>query len=131
MNKTLSKEFMKGSNLKNKYLKSRSEEDRRSIKLRKTKKFIRISIKKDKKELLFDLKQKNVLTIESSAKPLNQSLLSNKLVNSEKITFAENEKILLLLTRRYQKFEMVFFKHVFKGYRKATPGCNGLTCLLI
>ena len=55
MNKNLSKEIMKRSNLRNKYLKSRNEDHRQSY--AKTKKFMLISIKKAKKELLFDLKQ--------------------------------------------------------------------------
>ena len=52
INKTLSKGIMKRSNLKNNYLKCRSEEDLEN------KKFMCISIKKDNKKLLFELKQK-------------------------------------------------------------------------
>ena len=48
MSKILSKEIMKRSNLRNKYLKSRSEEDRQRFR----------KLKKDKKELLFKLKRK-------------------------------------------------------------------------
>ena len=55
MNKTLSKEMMKRSNLRNK---SKNQKRRRLAKLRKTKKFKRISIKKDKEELLFGLKRR-------------------------------------------------------------------------
>ena len=55
MNKTLRKEMMKRSNLRNK---SKNQKRRRLAKLRKTKKFKRISIKKDKEELLFGLKRR-------------------------------------------------------------------------
>ena len=56
MNKTLSNEIKKRSKLRNKYL--RKQMCRRSAKIHKTKKFMHILIKKDKKELLFDLKRK-------------------------------------------------------------------------
>ena len=56
MNKTLSKEILKRSNLRNEYLKSRSEEHRqRFVKQRN----LCISTKKDKKKLLFELKRKS------------------------------------------------------------------------
>ena len=53
MNKTLSKEIMKRSNLRNKYLKSRSEEDRQRFRKQRN-----LCISKDKKELSFELKRK-------------------------------------------------------------------------
>ena len=46
-----------------------------------------ISIKKDKKELLFELKGKSVIDNKKKNK-------TNKCVNSEKITSVDNEKII-------------------------------------
>ena len=53
MNKTLSKEIIKSAYIRAKYLKSKSGEHRQSH----AEKIMRISIKKEKKEFLFDLKR--------------------------------------------------------------------------
>ena len=62
-----------------------------------------ISIKKDKKELLFNLKRKKYHRL-SKVLQNREPMLSNKLVSSEKITLDENEDYLLLMTRRLQNF---------------------------
>ena len=66
-NKTLSKDIIEKPNLRNKYLKSKSEEDWQSYAKQRN---LCVSVKIDKKELLFDL------------------------VSSGKITLVENEKII-------------------------------------
>ena len=50
-----------------------------------------ISIKKDKKEVLFDFRWKNVIDNRKFWKTV-KPMSSNKLVSSEKITLVENEK---------------------------------------
>ena len=52
-----------------------------------------ISMKKDKKELLFKLKQKNAIDNRKFWKTV-KSMLSNKFVNNEKITLVDNGKII-------------------------------------
>ena len=52
-----------------------------------------ISVKKDKKELLLQLKQKKNV-IDNKKKPPVKPMLSNKFVISEKITLVDNEKII-------------------------------------
>ena len=51
------------------------------------------SIKKDKKELLFELKRKNDIDNRKFWKTV-KPMLSNKFVNSEEIALADNKKII-------------------------------------
>ena len=83
MNKTLSKEIMKRSNLRNKYLKSRSEEDR--PRFRKQRDLLVSLLRKTKRSHYSNLNEKNVIDnrkVWNMVKPM----LSNKFVNNEKIT---------------------------------------------
>ena len=57
INKALSKKIMKKSNLRNKHLKSRGEEDRQSYAKQRN----LCIFKKDKKEFQFNFKRKNVI----------------------------------------------------------------------
>ena len=52
-----------------------------------------ISIKKEKKELLFKFKRKNVINNRKFWKTV-KPMFSNKFVNSEKIALADDEKII-------------------------------------
>ena len=81
MNKTLSKEIMKRSHLGNKYLL------KRIVKVTQNKEIMRITIKKDRNELLFELKRKK-LDDRKFWKNMKQ-MLSNKLkVRVEKQHFS-------------------------------------------
>ena len=91
MNKTLSKEIMKRSNLRNKYLKSRSEEDRQRF--RKQRNLCVSLLRKTKRSYYSNLNKKNVIDNRKFWKTV-KSMLSNKFVNSEKITLVDNEKII-------------------------------------
>ena len=91
MNKTLSKEIMKRSNLRNKYLKSRSEENRQRF--RKQRNLCVFLLRKTKRSYYLNLNEKNVIhnrKVWKTVKPM----LSNKFVNNEKITLVDNEKII-------------------------------------
>ena len=90
MNKTLSKEIMKRSNLRNKYLKSRSEEDRQRF--RKQINLCVSLLRKTKKSYYSNLDDKNVIDNRKFLKAL-KAMLPNKFVNNEKITLVGNEKI--------------------------------------
>ena len=90
MNEILSKEIMKRSNLRNKYLKSRNEEDRqRFVKERN----LCVSLLgKTKRSYYSNLNEKNIIGNRKFWKTVNP-MLSKKFVNSEKIILAVNEKI--------------------------------------
>ena len=90
MNKTLSKEIMKRSNLRNKYLKSRSEEDRQRF--RKQINLCVSLLRKTKKSYYSNLDDKNVIDNRKFLKTV-KAMLPNKFVNNEKITLVGNEKI--------------------------------------
>lgn len=61
-----------------------------------------ISIKKDEKYLLFNLKRKNVIQNQKFWKTVIP-MISNKLVRSEKLTMVEMKR-LILMTKRQQSF---------------------------
>ena len=89
MNKILSKEIMKRSNLGNKYLKSRSEEDRQRF--RKQRNLCLFLLRKTKKSYYSNLNKKNVIDNRKFWKAV-KSMFSNKFINNEKITLVDNEK---------------------------------------
>ena len=91
MNKTLSKEIMKRSNLRNKYLKSRSEEDRQRF--RKQRNLCVSLLRKTKRSYYSNLNEKKVIDTREFWKTV-KPMLSNKFVNNEKITLVDNEKII-------------------------------------
>ena len=91
MNKTLSKEIMKRSNLRNKYLKSRSEEDRQRF--RKQRNLCVFLLRKTKRSYYSNLNEKNVIDNRKFWKTV-KPMLSNKFVNNEMITLADNEKVI-------------------------------------
>ena len=91
MNKTLSKEIMKRSNLRNKYLKSRSEEDRQRF--RKQRNLCVSLLRKTKRIYYSNLNEKNVIDNRKFWKTVT-AMLSNKFFNNEKITLVDNEKII-------------------------------------
>ena len=91
MNKTLSKEIMKRSNLRNKYLKSRSEEDRQRF--RKQRNLCVSLLRKTKRSSYSNLNEKNVIDDRIFWKMV-KPMLSNKFVNSERITLVDYEKII-------------------------------------
>ena len=72
-------------------LKSRREEDRQSY--AKQKNLCVLLLRRTKKELLFDLKRKKCHGNLKFLKTV-KTILSNKLVSSEKVTLLENEKII-------------------------------------
>ena len=90
MNKTLNKEIMKRSNLRNKYFKSGSEEDRQRF--RKQRNLCVSLLRKTKRSYYSNLKEKNVIDNRKFWKTV-KPMLSNKFVNNEKITLVYNEKI--------------------------------------
>ena len=69
-----------------------------------------ISIKKDKKELLFELKRKNVIDKRTFWKT---PMLSNKFLNNEKITLVDNEKI-ITNDKEIAKVLNDFFSNIIK-----------------
>ena len=83
MNKTLSKEIMKRSNVRNKYLKSRSEEDR--PRFRKQQNLFVSLLRKTKRSCYSNLNEKNVIDNRKVWKMV-KPMLSNKFVNNEQIT---------------------------------------------
>ena len=71
-----------------------------------------ISIKKDKKELLFELKQKNVIDnpkLLKSVKPI----LSSTFVNNENITLVDNKKV-ITNDKEITKVLNDFFSNIIK-----------------
>ena len=91
MNKTLSKEIMKRSNLRNKYLKSRSEEDRQRF--RKQRNLCVSLLRKIKRSYYSNLNKKNLMENRKFWKTV-KPMLPNNFVNNEKITSVDNEKII-------------------------------------
>ena len=89
MNKTLSKEIMKRSNLRNKYLKSRSEEDRQRF--RKQRNLCVSLLRKTKRSYYSNLNEKNVIDNRKFWKTV-KPIVSNKFINGEKITLVNNDK---------------------------------------
>ena len=82
---------MKSSNLKNKYLKSKSKTNRqRFVKQRN----LYVCLLRETKGCYYsNLNEKNVIDNQKSLKTV-KPILSNKFVNSEKITLVDNEKII-------------------------------------
>ena len=82
---------MKRSNLRNKYLKSRSEEDRQRF--RKQRNLCVSLLRKTKRSYYSNLNEKNVIDNRKFQKTV-KPILSNKFVNNEKITLVDNGKII-------------------------------------
>ena len=82
---------MKSSNLKNKYLKSKSKTNRqRFVKQRN----LYVCLLRETKGCYYsNLNEKNVIDNQKSLKTV-KPILPNKFVNSEKITLVDNEKII-------------------------------------
>ena len=110
MNKTLSKEIMKRSNLRNKYLKSRSEEDRQRF--RKQRNLCVSLLRKTKRSYYSNLNEKNVIDNRKFWKTV-KPMLSNKFVNNEKITLVDNEKI-ITNDKEIAKVLNDFFSNIIK-----------------
>ena len=91
MNKTLSKKIMKQSNLRSKYLKSRSEEDRQSYSKQGK---LYVSLLRKSKRSYYSTLNENIVIDNRNFWKTFKRMLSNKLVNSEKITLVQNEKII-------------------------------------
>ena len=91
MNKTLSKEIMKKPSLRNKYLKSRNEEDRQRF--AKQRNLCVPLLRKTKRSYYSNLNEKNVIDNRKFWQ-IVKPMLSNKFTNSKKITLAGNEKII-------------------------------------
>ena len=79
------------SNLRNKYLESRSEEDRQRF--RKQRILCLSLLRKTKKSYYSNLNKKNIIDNQRFWKTVKPTL-SNKFVNNEKITLVYNEKII-------------------------------------
>ena len=88
MNETLSKEIMKRSNLRNTYLKSSGDEDRQRF--RKQRNLCVSLFRKTKRSYYSNLNEKNVIDNRKFWKTV-KPMLSNKFVNSKKITLTDNE----------------------------------------
>ena len=82
---------MKRSNLRNEYLKSRSEEDRQRF--RKQRNLCASLLRKTKRSYCSNLNEKNVIDNRKFWKTV-KPMLSNKFVYSEKLTLVDNEKII-------------------------------------
>ena len=91
MNETLRKEIMKRSNLRNKYLKNRSEEDRQRF--RKQRNLCVSLLRKTKRSYYSNINKKNIIDNRNVWKTV-KSMLSNKFVTSEKIALVDNDKII-------------------------------------
>ena len=91
MNETLGKEIMKRSNLRNKYLKNRSEEDRQRF--RKQRNLCVSLLRKTKRSYYSNINEKNIIDNRNVWKTV-KSMLSNKFVTSEKIALVDNDKII-------------------------------------
>ena len=91
MNKALSKHIMKRSNLRNKCLECRSEEDRQSYTKQRN---LCVSLfRKTKRSYYLTFNKENVIDNQKLWKTVKQILL-NKLVSRAKITLVENQKII-------------------------------------
>ena len=71
-----------------------------------------ISIKKDKKELLFELKQKNVIDNRKLLKSV-KPILSSTFVNNENITLVDNKKV-ITNDKEIAKVLNDFFSNIIK-----------------
>ena len=91
MNETLGKEIMKRFNLRNKYLKNRSEEDRQRF--RKRRNLCVSLLRKTKRSYYSNINEKNIIDNRNVWKTV-KSMLSNKFVTSEKIALVDNDKII-------------------------------------
>ena len=91
MNETLGKEIMKRLNLRNKYLKNRSEEDRQRF--RKQRNLCVSLLRKTKRSYYSNINEKNIIDNRNVWKTV-KSMLSNKFVTSEKIALVDNDKII-------------------------------------
>ena len=91
MNETLGKEIMKRSNLRNKYLKNRSEEDRQRF--RKQRNLCVSLLRKTIRSYYSNINEKNIIDNRNVWKTV-KSMLSNKFVTSEKIALVDNDKII-------------------------------------
>ena len=111
MNKTLSKEIMKRSNLRNKYLKSRSEEDRQRF--RKQRNLCVSLLRKTKRSYYSNLNEKNVIDNRKFWKTV-KPILSNKFVNNENITLVDNKKI-ITNDKEIAKVLNDFFSNIIKS----------------
>ena len=110
MNKTLSKEIMKRSNLRNKYLKSTSEEDKQRF--RKQRNLCVSLLRKTKRSYYLNLNEKNIIDNRKFWK-IVKPMLSNKFVNNEKITLVDNEKI-ITNDKEIAKVLNDFFSNIIK-----------------
>ena len=91
MNRTLSKEIMKRSRLRNKFLKSKSEADQKNYV--KQRNYCVSLLRRTKKEYYGNLDPRKIVdnrTFRRTVKPF----LSNKSVENEKITLEEKEEVL-------------------------------------
>ena len=110
MNKTLSKEIMRRSNLRTKYLNSRGEKDMQRF--RKQINLCVFLLRKAKRSYYSNLIEKNVIVnwkIWKTVKPM----LSNKFVNNEKITLVDNEKV-ITNDKEIAKVLNDFFSNIIK-----------------
>ena len=101
---------MKRSNLRNKYLKSRSEEDRQRF--RKQRNLCVSLLRKTKRSYYSNLNEKNVIDNRKFWKTV-KPMLSNKFVNNEKITLVDNEKI-ITNDKEIAKVLNDFFSNIIK-----------------
>ena len=91
MNTTVIREIMKRSNLRNKYLKSRSEENRQIF--RKQRNICVSLLRKTERSYYSNVNETNVIDNQKFWKRI-KPMLSNKFVNIEKIALVDNEKII-------------------------------------
>ena len=82
---------MKRSNLRNKYLKSRSEEDKQRF--RKQRNLCVSLLRKTKRSYYSNLNEKNVIDNRKFWKTV-KPMLSNKFLNNKKITLVDDVKII-------------------------------------
>ena len=101
---------MKRSNLRNKYLKSRSEEDRQRF--RKQRNLCVSLLRKTKRSYYSNLNEKNVIDNRKFWKTI-KPMLWNKFVNSEKITLVDNDKI-ITNGKEIAKVISNFFSNIIK-----------------
>ena len=119
MNKTLSKEIMKRSNLRNKYLKSRSEEDRQRF--RKQRNLCVSLLRKTKRSYYSNLNEKKVIDNRTFWKTVKPMFLS-KFINSKKITLVGNEKI-ITNDKEIAKVFNDFFPNIIKTLNVPKKSC--------
>ena len=91
INKTLSKEIMKRTKLRNKFLKDRTEENRSRYASQRN--YCVSLLKKTKKEYFGNLNEKNVCDNKTFCKTV-KPFLSDKIVSKEQITLVENNEII-------------------------------------